>query len=33
MALVEWQKEHKNDIKSDTVKELIGKLDVMSMCW
>lgn len=32
-ALEEWQDEHKDDRKADTVKELIGKLDVMSMCW
>jgi hypothetical protein len=32
-ALEEWQDEHKNDRKADTVKKLIDKLDVMSMCW
>lgn len=32
-ALEEWQDTHKGDRKEDTVKELIGKLDVMSMCW
>lgn len=32
-ALEEWQDTHKGDRKEDTVKELIDKLDVMSMCW
>lgn len=33
-ALEEWQDEHKDDDrKADTVKKLIDKLDVMSMCW
>lgn len=32
-ALEEWQDMHKGDRKEDTVKELIGKLDVMSMSW
>lgn len=32
-ALEEWQDEHKDDRKVDTVKKLIDKLDVMSMCW
>lgn len=30
-ALEEWQESHKTD--DDTVKELIDKLDVMSMSW
>ena len=33
LALEEWYKEHKNDTKSETVKELLDKLDVMSMTW
>ena len=32
-ALEEWQENHKRDSKSDTVKELINKLDIMSMNW
>lgn len=32
-ALEEWQDEHKNDRKADTVQKLIDKLDVMSMSW
>lgn len=32
-ALEEWQDMHKGDRKEDTVKKLIDKLDVMSMCW
>lgn len=33
-ALEEWRESHKaDDIVKDTVKELIDKLDVMSMSW
>lgn len=32
-ALEEWQESHKKDQKSETVQELIGKLDAMSMSW
>jgi hypothetical protein len=33
-ALEEWQDLHSDaDKKAKTVKELIDKLDVMSMCW
>lgn len=32
-ALQEWQESHKSDSKADTVKDLIGKLEVMYMNW
>ena len=32
-ALEEWQKSHKSDSKADTVKRLVGLLDVMYMEW
>lgn len=32
-ALEEWTKGHEKDSKIEYVEELIGKLDVMSMCW
>ena len=32
-ALEEWVEAHPRDKKTETVKELIGKLDVMSMSW
>lgn len=32
-ALEEWQESHKSDSKADTVKRLVGLLDVMYMAW
>ena len=32
-VLEEWQESHKKDSKSEIVKELIDKLDVMNMSW